>query len=110
MTLHRQIKESYMTTKPSRASKPLSENAAVPNGTPGEPINPAVKFWLKKYRKFEKAGATGFVDRCRTIAFAAEKLSETGFERFCLEVGLNFSRLFFEVTAISNGEKDWSGG
>jgi hypothetical protein len=83
-----------MTTKPSRASKPPSENAAVRDGTPGEPINPAVEFWLKKYRKFGKAGATGFVDQCRTIAFAAEKLSAIDFERFCLELGLNFFRYF----------------
>jgi hypothetical protein len=80
-----------MATKPTRASKPLSEKVAVPDGTPGEPINPAVKFWLKKYRKFGKAGATGFIDQCSTIAFAEEELSSTNFERFCLELKLDIT-------------------
>jgi hypothetical protein len=78
-----------MTTEPSRASKPQSENTAVPDGTPLGEVNEPLVLYLERYKQFAKAGANGVMDLCRTLVLAEEELSPKNFRRFCEELKLS---------------------
>jgi hypothetical protein len=78
-----------MATKPSRASKPLSENVAVPDGTLLSEVNEPLVPYIEQYKQFAKAGTNGVIDQYRTLVLAEEELSKKNFRRFCEELKLS---------------------
>jgi hypothetical protein len=77
-----------MATKPSRASKPLSENVPVPDGTRLSEVNEPLVPYIEQYKRFAKAGSEGIIDQCSTLVDAEQDLAPKYFDVFCAELKL----------------------